>query len=273
MCPNLVPPLVAIKSFKIVTKYNPGMFCWVDLATTDAGASKRFYTELMGWTANDSPVGDGMVYTILQKGGKNVCGLYGMDGEMIQQGVPPHWQSYVCVESADRGAEKVGQSGGTVVMPPMDVMDLGRMAVVQDPTGAVFSLWEPRAYIGADIIYEPGALGWNELVTRDLPAASRFYTSMFGWSGNKMKGPSGEDYTEFKIGEQPVGGMLEIKQEWGEVPPNWAVYFCVEDCDATLQKAESLRASVVLPAMELGNVRIAFLKDPQDVYFGIAQVK
>jgi predicted enzyme related to lactoylglutathione lyase len=214
-----------------------------------------------------------MVYTTLQKGGKNVCGLYEMNSEMIQQGIPPHWASYVSVESADRGANKVREFGGTVVMPPMDVMDVGRMTVVQDPTGAVFSLWEPRQHIGADIIYDPGALGWNELVTKDPPAASRFYSGVFGWSENKMKGPAGEDYTEFKLGEQPAGGMLEIKQEWGEVPPNWAVYFCVADCDATLQKAGSLGASMVLPTMEVENIRFAFLKDPQDVYFGIAQVK
>jgi hypothetical protein len=256
-----------------MTKYNPGMFCWVDLATTDAGASKRFYLELMGWTANDSPVGDGMVYTLLQNGGKNVCGLYEMGGEMIQQGVPPHWASYISVDSADQGADKVREFGGTVVMPPMDVMDVGRMAVVQDPTGAVFSLWEPMQHIGAEIIYEPGSLGWNELVTHDLTSASRFYSQVFGWSESKMKGPSGEDYTQFKLGEQPVGGMFKIKEEWGEVPPNWAVYFCVADCDATLQKAESLGASVVVPAMGMENVRFAFLKDPQDVYFGIAQIK
>lgn len=256
-----------------MTKYNPGMFCWVDLATTNAPGSKRFYTELMGWTAEDSPMGDGMVYTIMQKGGKNVCGLYEMDSETKQQGTPPHWASYLSVESADQGADRVREFGGTVVMPTMDVMDLGRMVVAQDPTGAVFSLWEPKAYIGATVIYEPGALGWNELVTRDLPAASRFYSQVFGWSGNTTKGPAGEDYTEFKLGEQPVGGMLEIKPEWGEVPPNWAVYFCVEDCDATLQKAENLGASVVVPAMEVENVRFAFLKDPQEVYFGVAQIK
>jgi hypothetical protein len=256
-----------------MTKYTPGTFCWVDLATTDAQASKQFYGDLMGWTVEDNPMGEGMVYTIMQKGGKNVCGLYEMMGDMIEQGVPPHWASYIAVDSADQGADKVGQAGGTVVMPPMDVMDVGRMALVQDPTGAVFSLWEAKAHIGADIIYEPGALGWNELVTNDLTAASRFYSQVFGWSESKMRGPTGGDYTQFKLGEQPVGGMFEIKQEWGEVPPNWAVYFCVADCDASLQKAESLGASVVVPATGMENIRFAFLKDPQDVYFGIAQVK
>jgi predicted enzyme related to lactoylglutathione lyase len=214
-----------------------------------------------------------MVYTIMQRGGKNVCGLYQMDAQMQQQGVPPHWGSYVSVENAEQGAEKVTASGGMVMMPPMDVMDVGRMAVVQDPTGAVFSLWEPKAHIGAEIIYEPGSLGWNELQTKDVAAASQFYSRMFGWSGSAISVAPGEDYTHFKLGEQPVGGMIAIKEEWGEVPPNWAVYFCVADCDASLQKAEGLGASVVLPTMEAENVRFAFLKDPQGVYFGIAQVK
>lgn len=256
-----------------MTKYTPGTFCWIDLATTNADASKRFYGELLGLTAQDNPLGEGMVYTIMQKGGKSVCGLFQMDGEMLQQGVPPHWQSYVSVDSADQAVNKVSECGGTVMMPPTDVMDLGRMAVVQDLAGAIFSLWEPKSYIGADLIYEPGTLGWNELLTSDLSSASRFYSQMFGWSGATIKVSAEQDYTHFKLGEQPVGGMIGIKEEWGEVPPNWAVYFCVVDCDASLQKAESLGAEVVLPTMESENVRFAFLKDPQGVYFGLAQVK
>ena len=256
-----------------VTSHNPGTFCWVDLASADAEASRSFYSQLLGWTSIDNPMGEGMVYSMMQKNGKNVCGLYQMDAGMLEQGIPPHWTSYIAVAEVDAGAEKVTAAGGTILMPPMDVFDSGRMSMVQDSTGAMVGLWQPREHIGAELIYETGALGWNELNTNDTDAAAEFYASVFGWSAaTSPMGPEAGDYTEFKAGETSVGGMMKIKPEWGEVPPNWSVYFTVADCAASLQQAESMGAEVIVPVTEVDNIRFAFLKDPQGVYVGIAQV-
>ncbi len=257
-----------------VSSYNPGTFCWVDLATADAAGSKHFYSQLLGWTYIDNPIeGTDMVYSMMQKDDKNVCGLYQMDDGMLEQGIPPHWTSYISVESADAGAEKVAAAGGTVLMEPADVFEAGRMAMAQDATGAAFGLWQPKEHIGAQVINEPGALGWNELYTNDTGAAAGFYANVFGWtSATSSMGPESGDYTEFKTGDNPVGGMMQIRPEWGEAPPNWSVYFQVEDCAASLEKAQSLGAEVVVPVTEVDTVRFAFLKDPQGIYLGLAQV-
>ena len=250
-----------------VTGHAPGNFCWIDLSTTDAEASKSFYSRLLGWTATDNPAGDGMVYSMMEKDGKNVCGLYEMGPGM--EGVPPHWSSYISVVDVDAQVARVTEAGGNVIMGPDDVFDAGRMAFVTDPTGAVFGMWQPKEHIGAELIYAPGALGWNELYTYDTEAAAGFYDSVFGWSRAVTQGGQ---YHEFTSGENPVGGMMQIKPEWGEVPPNWSVYFCVDDCTAGLELAQSMGAEVIVPLTQVDNIRFAFLKDPQEVYFGISQV-
>ncbi len=254
-----------------VTSHNPGTFCWVDLSTTDGAASKNFYSQILGWTAIDNPVGNGMVYSMMQKDGKNICGLYEMTPDM--QGVPPHWSSYISVTDVDAEVERITAAGGMVIMPPGDVFEAGRMAFVADPTGAAFGLWQAKEHIGSELIYEPGSLGWNELYTHDTEAANTFYSSVFGWTrATHQVGPEAEDYHEFKLGEANVGGMIQIKPSWGEVPPNWGTYFNVEDIETSFQKAQDMGADVVVPVMEEGNVRFAYLTDPQGVYFGIVQV-
>lgn len=256
-----------------VEAHTPGMFCWADLATTDPEGARKFYTALFGWDANDVPSGEGGTYTILEKQGKNVCALYAMPDEMRAAGSPPFWQSYVSVQSADEMAEKARQLGARVLAPPFDVMTAGRMAVIQDPTGATLALWEPTEHIGAEVVNEPGALCWNELYTNDPGAAAQFYTQLFGWTPNEMTGATGQPYTEFRGAERSAGGMMQIQKEWGEVPPSWAIYFCVEDCDATLEKAKGLGAKIDMPPMDIENVgKFAVLQDPQGGHFLVIQM-
>jgi len=161
-------------------KHEPGTFSWVELATRDGAAAKRFYTSLFGWGVDEMPVGDGTTYTMLTKNGKRVGALYQMSAQ--QQGVPPHWNSYVTVASADDSAAQAKKLGGNVMLEPFDVLDAGRMAVLSDPTGAVFSLWQPKRHIGADLVNEPGAFCWNELYTTDPNKAADFYVGLFGWT-------------------------------------------------------------------------------------------
>ncbi|HET9234968.1 MAG TPA: VOC family protein, partial [Candidatus Eisenbacteria bacterium] len=161
-----------------VSKHKPGMFCWIELATTDPAGAKRFYSELFGWAANDMPAGEGMTYTMLQLGGKDVGGLYRMQPEQEQGGVPPHWFTYVAVGSADDAAKKAASLGATVIMPPFDVLDVGRMAALQDPTGAHFAVWEARRHSGTGIVGEPGTHCWTELMTTDTRKAGEFYNKL-----------------------------------------------------------------------------------------------
>ena len=148
-------------------EYAPGTFCWFELGTTDGEAAKKFYTELFDWSFDDHPMGPAMVYTMLKQDGKDVGALYQMPAEMTDQGIPPHWLSYASVTSADETAAKAKELGATLMKEPFDVMDVGRMAVIQDPTGAVFALWQAKAHTGAGVVNVPNSVCWNELATPD----------------------------------------------------------------------------------------------------------
>lgn len=249
-----------------VTRHKPGSFSWAELGTTDDAGAKRFYTSLFGWSFIDSPAGPGMIYTRLQKNGKDVGALYKMGAQ--QGGAPPHWGTYVTASSADEAAKKAQKLGGKVLMEPFDVMEYGRMPVLQDPQGATFSVWEPRKHIGAEVMGEPNTVCWSELDTTDTGSASRFYTDLFGW-GSKPGG----DYTEFQLGGQSIGGMMKIPKEWGAVPPNWLTYFAVSDCDATVKKAKELGGEAIVPPTDIPKVgRFAVLRDPQGAVFAIIKL-
>jgi predicted enzyme related to lactoylglutathione lyase len=252
------------------SRHEPGSFSWVELATTDTAAAKAFYTSLFGWTFVDTPAGPDMVYTRFQMRGQDVAAAYPQPKEQRDQGVPPNWMSYVTVASADASAAQAKKLGGTPLMEPFDVMQHGRMTVVQDPTGAVLSLWEPRQHIGVQVRDEPNTLCWNELYTRDTTRAEAFYIGLFGW--RPKRDPGG--YTEWHRGEAAVGGMLAIEPEWGDVPPHWLPYFMVSDCDATLGRAVELGGRALSPARDVEKVgRFAMVRDPQGAAFSIIKLK
>ena len=146
------------------------------------------------------------------------------------------------------------------------------MAVVQDPTGAVFALWQAGTHSGAGVVNVPNSLCWNELATPDTTKAGDFYTGLFGWGKNVQEmGPM--VYTSFMNGDRPAGGMYKPTPEMGEIPPNWLVYFAVDDTDAKLQKANELGATTIVPAMDIpGTGRFAVVQDPQGAAFGIIKL-
>lgn len=253
--------------------YAPGTFCWVELATSDNEAAKRFYTELFGWTFADNPMGPDMVYTMLKKDDKEVGALYKMMPEMKERGIPPHWMSYASTPNADDSVAKAESLGGTIMQPPFDVMEHGRMAVIQDPTGAVFSLWQPKQHRGAGLVNAPGSLCWNELMTTDTNKAGDFYAGLFGW-GKDVQSFGPMEYTMFTNDGRPTAGMLQITREMGPIPPNWLIYFAVDDSDATVQKASELGANVMKPADDIPGIgRFAILTDPQGAAFAIIKLE
>ncbi len=253
-------------------EYTPDTFCWVDLATTDAAAARQFYTALFDWEADDVPAGDAGSYTMMRKNGRQVCGLFGMASAMKEKGVPPSWMSYVSVTSADDSAAKVGEFGGTIIQPPFDVMKDGRMAVVKDPDGAVFSLWEARANIGAQIVNEPDTWCWNEVYSNNIALSRKFYADVFNWT-TKVDDSSGEgEYYEWQLNGRSHAGLLKIQPDWGAVPPNWAVYFLTDNLKAKIDKAVDLGGTIIYSHLEIsGTGSFGLLKDPQGAVFNIFQ--
>jgi hypothetical protein len=255
----------------VVESYAPGTFCWADLGTPDADAAKRFYTALFGWSAEDRPMGPGAFYTMLTLSGRAVAALYPQDPA---PGIgAPHWLSYISVDSAHDTARRTKELGGTVVVEPFDVLDVGRMALVQDGTGAVVALWQPRRHAGAGVIGETGAMCWNELATTDTARAETFYTALLGWSFDTRE-MGGIRYTTFARDGTPCCGMLAIDTSRGPIPPHWLVYFAVDDCDGQVALVQSLGGTVRVPPADVPGVgRFAVVADPQGATFAIIQRK
>jgi uncharacterized protein len=229
--------------------YPFGTFCWVDLATGDAGAAKRFYGELLGWSAPD---GERYAHAVLE--GRDVAGVYAVDG------VEPHWTSYVAVDDADAVAANVRELGGTVVEAPFDAGEEGRRALVADPVGARFALWQAATHSGAGLVNDVGAWCSNQLVAPDVEPAVPFYRALLGWEVE----PEGDSYWSVRNAGADNGGMLASPR-----PPGWLVYFHVADADVSAATAQSRGASVLLAPETIGLGRIAALADPQGAAFGV----
>jgi predicted enzyme related to lactoylglutathione lyase len=254
-------------------EYKPGTFCWIELGTSDDNAAKTFYTKLFDWDYVDNPMGPDAVYTILKLNGKDVGGLSKLMPDMVAQGIPPHWLSYIAVNNVDETAEKAKAAGATLMKEPFDVSTIGRMAVVQDPTGAVFALWQAKDHKGSGIYNVPNSFCWNELGTTDTKKAGEFYSNVFGWTREDFS-ESPIEYTMFKNGDRGAGGMYKITPEMGPIPPHWLVYFAVDDCDAKVQKATELGAKVMKPADDIPGIgRFAILFDPQGAAFAIIKLE
>lgn len=254
-----------------MTSYPPGVPSWIDLATPDPSASKAFYAELFGWEYTDDPTDQpGVDYTMARKGGRSAAGMMLLSEEMAASGMPPVWTSYVTVDDLEATVEKVAPAGGTVMQPPMDVMDAGRMAVLADPSGAVICLWQAKAHIGAEVVNEHGALSWNELITPDPSAVTSFYADVLGWRSETAPMPNGE-YTVFHVtggNENGIAGAMAPPMPG--MPAFWGVYFQSDDAAATVAAAKELGASVLMDATPMPGVgTLATLTDPQGATFSI----
>jgi hypothetical protein len=249
--------------------YEPGTPSWVDLGTSDIDGAAAFYSGLFGWECvSAGPAEETGGYRMFFYKERPVAGL----GPQMNPG-PPYWTTYVSVADADETIVKVKAAGGTVFVEPMDVLDVGRMAVFADPTGAVISIWQPKAHIGAGIVSEPNSLCWNELSTRDEAAATAFYEAVFGWKAN-VQGGDGMRYTEWQLNGQPIGGMMKMPAEAPEAVPNhWLAYFAVNDCDDAVATVQKLGGSLQMPPMDIEPGRFALVIDPQGAMFAVIKLK
>ncbi|HEV2689661.1 MAG TPA: VOC family protein [Bryobacteraceae bacterium] len=252
-----------------IDQHTPGSFCWIELNTTDQAAAKNFYASLFGWTPEDSPIGPNDFYTTFKLEGRSAAAGFTMRPEQRAQGVPPHWGIYIEVENADAAVTKARQLGGNVLMPAFDVMDFGRMSVIQDPTGAHFCVWQSKSHHGTQIAHVNGTLCWADLSTPDPNQAGQFYSGLFGWSFMRDEKDS-SGYLHIKNGEHFIGGVPPAAQRQPGTPPHWLAYFQVDDVDATANKAKEMGAKLFLPPMSMAGVgRFSVIADPQGAAFAI----
>ncbi len=256
------------------TSYAHGTPCWVDVASPDVDAAKAFYQGLFGWGATDEFDDDGTrIYTNFDRDGQVVCGLGGQQPGM--EGMPAIWMSYVAVDDAEAMSAKVEAAGGTVIMPAMQIMDAGKMAVFSDPSGAAICVWEAGNHFGAAVVNEPNTYSWNELNSRDLATVKPFYASVFGWEYEEIDmGPPTGIYHVVAGGEEGgLAGMMDMPAEVpAEVPDHWLVYFIVEDADAMCASATALGGTMAMPPFDTPVGRIGVIQDPHMGAFAVMQV-
>ena len=249
-----------------------GTFCWFECASTDAVSVKPFYTGVFDWLAEDVPMpGDESGhYTMLRVGEADTAGLYSMCGPQFTN-VPSHWASYVRVDSADATAGQAIELGGKVVMPAMDVPGVGRVAFVEDPTGATLGLFQAGEHRGAQPpATTHGAMGWSLLTTGDPPAAAEFYSALFGWIAQPdEQGP----YVEIRHAGRSIAGILPPPAGQDHVPANWMPYVSVDDCDVCAERVTELGGRLLMPPMSIPGVgRFAVLQDPAGACLAFIQL-
>lgn len=249
------------------SRQSHGVPTWIDLASPDVDASVAFYGGLFGWAhAPAGPPEESGGYGMFTLRGKLVAGVMPLANEMQ----PPVWSTYIAVDDADATVAQASAAGGQIAMDAFDVMDAGRMAYLVDPTGAMVGIWQARGNTGAQLVDEPGTLGFNELNTRDPEAAQAFYAAVFGWEPEPVES-SGGNYVMFNVDGRPVAGMIRMTERWpADMPSHWRVYFFVADTDAIVARALELGGAVTVPAFDLDDVgRIAMLTDANGTPFAV----
>jgi predicted enzyme related to lactoylglutathione lyase len=229
--------------------YPAGVPCWVDTSQRDPEAAATFYGGLFGWDFEDRmPAEAPGSYFVARLRGRDVAAVGSQPA-----GAPatPAWSTYIWVDSAEETATKARAAGGEVLSEPFDVLDAGRMAVLADPSGAAFCVWQAGAHRGAQVVNEAGSWNWSDLNTRDMEAAKAFYGAVFGWEAMTV---------DFGQGEVAM---------WTR--PHWSVTFSVDDADAIAARAAELGATVVTPPFDVGPTRVAVLRDPQGATFTVSR--
>jgi uncharacterized protein len=187
-----------------------------------------------------------------------------------RRGIPAHWTTYIASDDVDDTAARIRDAGGMLLADPFDVFDSGRMTVAQDPTGAVFGVWQAGTHHGAQLANEPGSFQWNECETREVETAAEFYTAVFGYSVDEMDMGQEEPYRLFMLGENRVAGLFKLTPEMGDdVPPNWMTVFAVADCDAAAAKATELGGEVLFGPQDIPVGRFAVLRDSVGAVFQV----
>ena len=251
----------------------PGEFCWVELATSDRAAALAFYAGLFGWSTVEQqmgPAGRRFTYSILSLGDRYVGSMYELLAEQRERGVAPHWLPFVAVESVDRIVRRAEELGAACLVDPVELLQAGRVAILEDPTGASFAVWEARHLLGFQVRDEPGSPCSFELATADGKGAVEFYGALFGWA-NKGPAKSARETVVLAKGDLPVAGVTALPAG-RDLAPCWTTHFAVTDRDASCRKIESAGGKVAsAPAQAPGDPRSAAVADPHGASFSIVE--
>lgn len=252
-------------------KLTAGNFCWIDIATPDPDKARAFYQKIFNWNYSDSPMPDGGNYTIISTAdGDGVGGLFQMPDEMINAGVPPHINNYIAVVNADNFVKKAKELGAAVKMAPCDVFDYGRMAILSDPTGATFSLWQYKTDNDECTMASRETHGmycWQELMTTNVEQATNFYKQLFGWNYTKMD-VENVDYTLIKNQGYDIGGIMMLPPDMKRTPSHWSTYFTVTNIDETIKVIRNNGGDVIMGPQDIPKTgRFAICKAPDHTVF------
>lgn len=242
-------------------------FVWHEMMTPDVEKSKTFYTGLIGWTTGSFDCGEGETYNMIQVGEEPIGGYGPLNPT---KGIPSHWMGHIAVASVDESCAKVVKLGGKVQVPPTDIPNVGRFAIVEDPQGGAFSLFasaEPCEDDKTEVKDYSGRFVWNELLTSDPDSAAEFYMALLGW-GHKKEDMGGMEYHLFYIGEEMVGGMMKYPQPMPR--PYWMPYIAVGDVDASTKKAITMGATQLVPPTDIPKIgRFSVFMDPTGAAFAL----
>lgn len=248
-----------------------GRFVWYELMTTDTKAALAFYTEVVGWKAQEWPDGDpANPYTMFVSGQGPLGGVFPLPEDAKKMGAPPHWMAHVQVEDVDATVAKVKSLGGKVYVEPNDVPKVGRFSVIADPQGGSISVFKPANAMPPRDVSKAGEMTWHELMTSDHAAAFKFYSDVFGWRkvDEMDMGPMGT-YLMFGPGENACGGMMTNPKD-AQMPTAWLYYIHVDDLDAAIQRSTKMGARVLNGPMDIpGGERVAQLMDPQGAAYAL----
>ena len=251
----------------VATAHKP---IWIDLASQDAEASRKFYAELFGWQIDVNPDPQYGGYGRALLGGQDTAGI----GPAQSSDQPTAWSFYVGTGDAEQTAKAVEAAGGKVIAAPFDVGDQGRMAVFQDPVGAFISVWQPTGMGGFTAQGDKSTFAWAELNARGRDDALAFYQSVFGWGIRRSEIPDSPDYVEFLVDGESVAGATELDaQGQGGTPNYWLVYFGVDDVDVAFVKATNLGAAEIVAPLDFPGGRFAIVSDPQGAVFGLLKAE
>ncbi len=248
------------------TAWPTGIPCWIDVMTPDVQAAQQFYSQLFGWQfADHGPQYGG--YHLAASQGRPVAGL----GPVMREGEPTVWSTYFATDDIALTSDRIRQAGGTMMVEPMEVPQMGHMAIAVDPQGAVFGLWQASGMIGMQRFNEDNAPVWNDLHTTDVEKASQFYAHVFGFTVGDSHMPGRQDYRTFTVEGEGRGGITALEDAPAEVPPHWLSWIMVADADATAQAATERGATLVAPPFDAPWGRSAIFTDPWGATLAVMQ--
>lgn len=251
--------------------YALGQFCWVDLTSRDMAESRQFYQRLFRWQSVDRGPESDAPYCHFQLQGMTVAGLGQMSQELVRKRVSATWNSYIHVEDIQAACAQATELGGTVTVPVTKVEEAGWLAFIRDPTGAQVGLWQKDQHFGAELHQDFHCFCWNELCTRNIDQAAEFFTQMFGWEYAEYPSQVGKYYVVRHRGEE-CSGLLQMDQRWGEMPPNWLIYFAVRNVDITVDQVRQLGGYVLVHPFDIEEGRLAVVADNQGAMFDLVQM-